>query len=102
MTDSGLLLYYYGWDKNGQRLWLTAEINPTPIVAGTPIAFNLIQTNVGTFTAPAKPTTQTPWGTLTLDFSSCEKATATLTGIDGTATLDMNMLVGVLGMPPGC
>jgi hypothetical protein len=59
------------------------------------------------FTAPAKPETQTPWGTLQLNFSSdssgaCNKAMATLVGKDGTVTLNMGMLVGVLNMPPGC
>jgi hypothetical protein len=110
MSDSGLLLYYYGWDKAGNRLWLSAlsgDTTPGKIVAGTPIAFNLVETNGGTFNAPALPGTQTPWGTLQLNFSSdssgnCDKATATLDGKDGKVTLDMGMLVGVLNMPPGC
>jgi hypothetical protein len=108
MTDSGLLLYYYGWDKDGNRLWLSADFGPKQIVAGTPIKFDMVETNGGTFTAPAGPETQTLWGTLELNFSNdssgkCNKATATLTGKDGgPVTLDMSMLAGVLDMPPGC
>jgi hypothetical protein len=102
MTDQGLLLYYYGWDKDGNRLWLSADFGPKQIVAGTPIKFDMVETHVGTFTAPAKPDTKTPWGTVQLNFSSCTKATATLDGNDGKVTLDMVMLAGVLDMPPGC
>jgi parallel beta-helix repeat protein len=107
MTAQGLLSYYYGWDKNGHRLWLVADTGPKQIAAGTSATLNMIETNGGTFLAPAKPGappngTNSTWGTLQLNFSSCKNATATLTGNDGTVTLNMVMLVGVLNMPPGC
>jgi hypothetical protein len=103
MTDTGLLVYYYGWDKDGNRLWLSAGIDPAEIGPGASITMNLVETNGGSFLTPANPDTQSDWGTLQLDFSSCTQATATLTGNDGTVDLgNLVMLVGVLDMPPGC
>jgi hypothetical protein len=103
MTDKGLLVYYYGWDKDGHRLWLTADFGPKQIAAGTSVALNMIETNGGSFLTPAIPSTQSPWGTLQLNFSSCTQATATLSGKDGTVDSgNLVMLAGVLDMPPGC
>jgi hypothetical protein len=63
------------------------------------------ETNGGSFYAPAKSTTQSQWGTLQLDFSSCTKATGTLTSTDNSSSVtftNLIMLAGVMNTPPGC
>jgi hypothetical protein len=102
MTGSGLSLFYYGWDSSGRRLWLVSDIGPAQITPGTPITLTMSETNGGIFQAPANPSTLSPWGTLQLDFSSCTQAAATLSGNDGKVALDLQMLAGVMNMPPGC
>jgi hypothetical protein len=57
-TGSGLLVYYYGWDKDGHRLWLAnRDMLSDPIVPGTPLTLIMVETQGGTFSAPAKPGT---------------------------------------------
>jgi hypothetical protein len=66
---------------------------------------NMNVTNGGHFMTPAPPSTLSKWGTLKLDFSSCTQATATLISTDASSTVTFNqlqMLLGVLNMPPGC
>ncbi|MDR2013741.1 MAG: hypothetical protein LBQ20_12090 [Rhodanobacter sp.] len=106
VAPQGLILFYYGWDSDGNRLWLISDVTPTQIVPGTPITLNMSQTSGGHFLAPAKPaSTLSSWGTLKLDFSSCTKAIGSLTSTDGSSTVtfgDLQMIGGVMDMPPGC
>jgi hypothetical protein len=102
MTQAGLSFYYYGWDKSGQRLWLASDIGPAKIVPGTEITLTMRETNGGHFLSPAPSSTGTAWGTLKVNFSSCAKATATLSGTDGKVDLNLQILAGVSGLPPGC
>ena len=101
MAAPGLLLYYYGWDKNNNRLWLTSDVGPTQISQGTEITLTMNETSGGTFLDPAAPSTNSKWGTLILNFSSCNAATATLSGNDGSETLNLRLLAGVTNLP-GC
>jgi hypothetical protein len=102
MTTQGLSLYYYGWDSGGRRLWLVSDIVPAQNAAGAAITLPMHETNGGYFLAPANPSTLTQWGTVQLNFSSCTAATATLSGNDGAVDLNLQMLAGVLNLPPGC
>lgn len=99
-TTSGLIVAYYGWDKDGKRLWLTSAIGPSQILLGQSITLELAQTVGGTYSAPAPPSTSTPWGTLKLTFTTCTTASATLTGNDGDLTESLILLAGISGI--GC
>ena len=103
MSGSGLIFYYYGWDNNHNRLWLFSDIGPAQITSGTAITLAMHETNGGSFPTPAPSSTGTPWGTLKINFSSCNAATATLSGADGDTTLDLQKLAGIGGnLIPGC
>lgn len=94
-SGAGLLVTYYGWDANGGRLWLISETGPQTITLGTTITLSMIRGNGGTFPHPARnPTT---WGTLSLKFTSCSAATATLNGTDGQQNQNLVLLAGVGG-----
>jgi hypothetical protein len=58
-AESGLSVFYYGWDSNGNRLWLVSEVSPSPtqIVPGTSFTLSMMQTNSGGFLTPADPST---------------------------------------------
>ncbi len=94
-ATAGLIVTYYGWDKNGKRLWLISEIGPSQILLGQSITLNLIQTMDGTYSAPAPPSTSSPWGQLMLTFTTCTTATATLAGSDGDLTESLTLLAGL-------
>jgi uncharacterized repeat protein (TIGR02543 family) len=109
MAPQGLILYYYGWDNDGNRLWLVSDITAADTVPGASITLNMKTTNNTTkdasFINPAKPSTLSLWGTLKINFSSCSKATGTLASQDGSSTVtydNLQMIVGVLGASPGC
>ena len=97
----GTILYYYGWDKSGRRLWLQSDLITTPLKlgTGTSYALNMNQTNNGSFLSPANPSTLSNWGVLNIKFSSCAQGAATLSGIDGTVNLNLSNLVSVLNIP---
>lgn len=97
-SGMGLLVTYFGWDKSGNRLWLNSTGGPTQITMGQSFSFNLVQTQGGNFIAPAAPKTATPWGTLTLTFTSCTAATAKLSGADGDVSESLSLLVGLNGL----
>jgi uncharacterized repeat protein (TIGR02543 family) len=109
-SPNGLILFYYGWDNDGHRLWLISDITAAQIAARSSVTMNRnVTTNAmkdASFLKPADPITSlSHWGTLQLDFSSCIQATGTLASEDGSSTVtydNLQMLIGVLGMPPGC
>jgi hypothetical protein len=53
----------------------------------------------GNFQAPIR--NPIAWGQLTLTFTSCTAASATLSGTDGTLTESLSLLAGAIGTP-GC
>jgi hypothetical protein len=99
MSGYGLLVTYYGWDAAGNRLWLTSDIGPSSLIPGEPVTLNMSYTTGGTFSNPHNNVV--PWGTLVLNFKSCRVATATLSGKDGTANLNLLSLAPTVGLP-GC
>jgi hypothetical protein len=102
LTPSGLVVYYYGWDNDGNRLWLMSDLGPMTISQGSEITLSMRMTNGGNYQAPALPSTLTQWGSLHINFTGCTNATATLTGNDGSSVVmnNLQLLAGVLGMPP--
>ena len=98
-SNVGLIVTYYGVDANGKMLWLISDIGPKTIKIGSAITLNMSYSSSGTFQAPLRNPVH--WGQLTLNFTSCSKAAATLTGNDGTVSESLTMLAGAIGMP-GC
>ncbi|MEO8802541.1 MAG: hypothetical protein ABI304_05500 [Rudaea sp.] len=97
---AGLMVTYYGWDKTGERLWLISAVGPSEISLGQSITLELGKTAGGGYATPAPPSTIAVWGTLTLTFTSCTTATATLDGSDGRLTESLTLLAGVENL--GC
>lgn len=92
-----LLVFFYGHRDNGANLFLTGTRGGR-IDYGQTITIAMTETSGGRFNAfnPASILRQ-PWGTLQLNFNSCTAATATLSGTDGSKTLQLQRL----GRTPG-
>ena len=99
MLESGLLVTYFGWDATGNRLWLVSEIGPKVLEWNTPVVVNMYSTVGGVFNNPQHNVVQ--WGSLTLNFSTCEAATGSLVGKDGVQNLSLRLLAGIAGQS-GC
>ena len=97
MLESGLLVTYFGWDAAGNRLWLVSDIGPKVLEWNTPVVLNMNYTVGGIFNVPQHNVVQ--WGSLTLKFSTCEAATASLVGKDGEQDLSLRLLAGIAGQP---
>lgn len=107
-TDAtvGLAATYYGYDKNGGKNWLNGvTFGPKTGEAevGKDYSVNLNQPkpgNGGRFNN--KPTGDASgtmsWGTMTINFTACDKATATLNGLDGTQVFNLVKLAGNAGV----
>jgi len=99
MLESGLQVTYLGWDAAGNRLWLVSDIGPKVLAWNMPVVLNMNYTVGGIFNNPQHNVVR--WGSLTLKFSTCEAATASLSGKDGVQDLSLRLLAGIAGQP-GC
>lgn len=94
-ASNTLSAVYYGYRNNGAPQWLISSSNYNPnIVKGRSMTLNMntSSTNNGaTFTtAPKTAASGTSyWGNLNLRFDSCNRATAILSGADGTITYQL-------------
>lgn len=99
MSKAGFLVTYNGWDANGNRLWLISDTGPTSLSLNAPVVLNMSYSAEGIFSRPQlKPVL---WGSLVLNFTSCQTATASLAGKDGIQNLSLTQLAGIAGLP-GC
>ena len=98
-TPGGLFGYFYGYSADGEPLWLGSNIQP--VTLGEPTTLTLVTGEGGDFTAPIPPSGLIPWGELEVNFSNCNTATAEVTGVDGSQTLNLFKLAPAQGLP-GC
>ncbi|QIL70661.1 hypothetical protein G7048_09995 [Diaphorobacter sp. HDW4B] len=93
-ADNGLIFTYYGRNAAGAQLWMISmDALGGAIQANTEYTIQLGMTTAGTFAAPVYQMER--WGQISVKFSSCTNATATLTGKDGTQVLNLKRLSGV-------
>jgi len=102
ITDGQMLVSFYGYKNNSERLWLVGNYQGQ-VSKGEPLVINIIFASGGKFGGFApQDITRTSWGTLTINFTDCNHATATLNGIDGQQTMNMVKLVGLQGSELDC
>ncbi|WP_218110595.1 S1 family peptidase [Ostreibacterium oceani] len=105
-----LLAYYYGYKGtgDGQAQWLMAELNgqlsDARIVKDAVYTFTVYQGFLGNgadfSTAPSSPPGIEVWGTMTLQFHGCNRATMTLDGKDGQVAFQLVKLANEYNL--GC
>lgn len=95
-AENGFFATYYGRNAAGGPLWLISTEVPTGTLrTNTPYTTILGATTAGTFSQPAYAVET--WGQLDITFQSCNRATATLAGKDGTQKLNLQRLTTIAG-----
>ncbi len=100
-SPAGVLVYYFGSDREGNRLWLASELLQANLTSEQTYDLRLFDSSGGNFTAPIAPKRGlSEWGTISLSFTSCQSGSALLTGKDGELFMELSKLSGVAGS--GC
>jgi murein DD-endopeptidase MepM/ murein hydrolase activator NlpD len=97
-SPAGTVIYYYGNDAAGNRLWLVSELLTTPFADGRTEPIMMFDSSGGTFASPILPSRGlSSWGTLEVTFASCREGTIVLEGLDGRKVAAVRKLAGVPG-----
>jgi hypothetical protein len=96
ITNTSTVFFFYGYDTNGQRLWLISETMADAPLVGQNVQLTMFSASGGTFDEPA-PSSESlsDWGTLDITFNSCGDAIANLNGTDGEKTSSLTKLAGI-------
>jgi len=95
-TEFGLMTYYYGHTRDGERLWLISDLFTDAVDYEVPVTLNMFEVVNGVFGDPNQ--SETKWGTVTFSLTDCDHGIAVLNGIDGSFSMDFVRLAGLAGM----
>lgn len=98
-VPSGLVGFFYGYGVNGEPLWLMTEEIRGDIEPGEAVTYNLLQGSGGDFNAPVVPDELDHWGEVTFVFEDCDRASAEIDGLDGSATHELIRVAETAGLP---
>jgi len=97
-AEGGTIVYFYGSDSRGNRVWLISDPITGEIKTGQAIETLMFESTGGTFPSPVQSSRSlSAWGTLTLIFNSCESGQSSLNGADGAKVSQITKLAGVSG-----
>jgi len=98
-SPSGIVVFFYGYDMAGNRLWLISETRTdTNFPEATPVDFPMIQGTGGLF-GDLSGASLGPWGMLTLTVNADLKSgVAVLSGNDGNQTMNLTKLTNVINV----
>ncbi|HKJ18503.1 MAG TPA: hypothetical protein VJ984_14210 [Xanthomonadales bacterium] len=84
VADNTLVVYFYGYDSDGERLWLIGTVSGT-FRFGEDIYVDMFKAIDGDFGNPV-PSDESlvKWGLLSMTYGSLDSATFILNGFDGT------------------
>jgi hypothetical protein len=84
VSDAGLVVFFYGYDTNGERLWLVSETFSGEFGFGEEIQLSLYKAVAGEFAFPVRSSQAlVKYGLLSMSFGSTRSATFTINGFDG-------------------
>ena len=99
VTSNGSLLYYYGFKRGGDRLWLASSLIREVLEPGVGVVTPVYEATRGTFDNPVHSSQSlVQWGTASITIIDCDQATIVLQGSDGTKTSNTVPLVGIIGL----
>ena len=99
VTPIGVVVYYYGFDQQGNRLWFISEVIGVTLQVGQPVEADLFKANGGTFAAPVPPDQSLEqWGTITINVVNCNSITITTDTQEGFKTSNTIRIVSVAGL----
>lgn len=98
IDESRTVFTFYGYEDDGAPLWLTG-VGEHGLEPGYSTELTMLITSGGNFGSFTRDQiTEEPWGTLNIQFNTCQKAVAELDGINGHQTLNMVRLTGINGL----
>ena len=99
VTPIGSVIYYYGFDKNGDRLWFISGLIQQTLEVGQKITTDLFKLVSGTFEQPV-PSEQSlaKWGTLEITVIDCTHITTTMNTTEGVKVSNTVKIAGVVGL----
>lgn len=102
IDETRILVSFYGYRGDSARLWLLGVYDGLPEF-DEPLVTEMTLAEGGVF-GDFEPAdiSRTAWGTLTVDFHDCGRATAVLDGIDGQQTMNLVKLAGLDGSERAC
>ncbi|MEM9301711.1 MAG: hypothetical protein AAGE01_06350 [Pseudomonadota bacterium] len=83
---SGTVVYFFGYDASGQRLWLVTDVIQSEIFAQTTLSVPAYLGETGIFAMPGDAVA--PWGSLTIRPRNCDSVRFELEGLDGSKTFE--------------
>jgi sugar lactone lactonase YvrE len=84
VADAGMVVFYYGYDTDGRRLWLVSGTYSGEFGFGEEINIPVYKAVDGDFAAPVRSSDAlVKYGLLTISFGSLRSATFTINGFDG-------------------
>lgn len=97
-SNGGTIVYFYGSDNRGNRIWLISDPIPGEIKTGQTINVLMFESTGGVFSQPV-PSARglSAWGTLSLRFTACNSGQSALNGVDGYKESQITKLAGVSG-----
>jgi hypothetical protein len=96
MTAGGLIMFYFGYDAAGSRLWLISSLEVPPLAFADSMTMTLFQGAGGVFGQPMPDTDS--WGQVELTFDDCDTGRAVLDGKDGRMEMALTKLAGIDGL----
>ncbi|MGY6553608.1 MAG: hypothetical protein ACXIUM_03700 [Wenzhouxiangella sp.] len=99
-TPGGLVGFFYGYDVDGDPLWLLTQ-TPVSIEPGAVATAVLVSGRGGSFGEPVAPADLSVWGEVEFDFANCESGEIRISGLDGEQVQPLIRLIGATGLP-GC
>ena len=99
VTPIGSVIYYYGFDNSGDRLWFISGLMQQVLAVGQTINTDLFKATVGTFDNPV-PSEQSlvKWGTLSIVVVDCTHITITMDTMEGLKVSNTVKIAGVVGL----
>lgn len=97
IVEGGILVHYFGFDSEGNRLWLISEVFGDEFNLGDTITMNMIVADEGSFTEPAAPDSFEVYGTLEARFDMCGEGQFILDGRDGVKNSMVTKLARLAG-----
>lgn len=102
LGDERIIVYFYGYSAAAGQMWLIGDYKGL-IGWNDTIRIDLNVTDGGTFTKfDSKAVSLSPWGTLSIRIENCSVAEASLSGINGEQTLDIEKLAQINGTMLNC
>lgn len=99
VAPNGVVLYYYGFDKDGNRLWLISAVLPAEIDDGAEHTVTLFKADSGTFDEPVKSSESLEdWGSVTLKVNGCNDMDYEMNINEGDKVTGTVRLAGILGL----